>query len=106
MSIMPNSVVGHLTRRMMSFRRLAGDQLFRDFQRHALHVAEKHTPSQADSPKASPWGVADYLFFLSATGCFSLSPFPVAFSWAERTRTTSIAPSSVLKSVGRDCPSS
>jgi hypothetical protein len=45
----------------LRFGRLAGDQFFRDLQRHALHVAEKQTPGQADSSEALPRAVADYV---------------------------------------------
>ncbi|HEY7312259.1 MAG TPA: hypothetical protein VH643_23045 [Gemmataceae bacterium] len=33
----------------LGFRRLAGDQFFRDLQRHALHVGEKLACGQIDS---------------------------------------------------------
>jgi hypothetical protein len=45
----------------LRFRRLAGNQLFGDLQRHALHVAEKQACGQTDSPKNSPRAVADYI---------------------------------------------
>src|SRR5262249_54887842 len=38
----------------LCFRRLAGNQLFGDLQRHALHVGEKQACGQTDSQKASP----------------------------------------------------
>ena len=44
----------------LRFRRLAGDQFFRDLQRHTLHVGEKQTSGQTDSQKTSPRTVADY----------------------------------------------
>jgi hypothetical protein len=45
----------------LRFRRLAGDQFFRDLQRHALQVGEKPACGQTDSQKTSPRVVADYL---------------------------------------------
>jgi hypothetical protein len=44
----------------LRFRRLAGDQFFRDFQRHACHVAENRAGGQADSRKNSPRAVDGY----------------------------------------------
>src|SRR5262249_53913749 len=44
----------------LCFRRLAGNQLFGDLQRHALHVAENRSDGQADSRKNSPRAVAGY----------------------------------------------
>src|SRR5262249_43798390 len=44
----------------LGFRGLAGNQLFGDLQRHALHVGEKQASGQTDSPRASPRAVADY----------------------------------------------
>jgi hypothetical protein len=41
---------------------LAGDQFFRDLQRHALHVGEKQACGKTDSQKTSPRAVADYLY--------------------------------------------
>ena len=38
----------------LRFRRLPGDQFFRDFQRHAHHVAEKSAAGKADSGKTHP----------------------------------------------------
>ena len=45
----------------LGFQRLAGDQFFRDFQRHALHVGEKQACGQTDSQKTLPRAVADYV---------------------------------------------
>jgi len=44
----------------LCFRRLAGNQIFGDLQRHALHVGEKQTCGQTDSQKTSSRAVADY----------------------------------------------
>lgn len=44
----------------LGFRRLAGNQLFGDLQRHALHVGEKLACGQTDSQKTLPRAVADY----------------------------------------------
>jgi hypothetical protein len=44
----------------LGFQHLAGDQFFRDFQRHALHVGEKQACGQTDSQKNSARAVADY----------------------------------------------
>ena len=44
----------------LSFRRLAGDQFFRDLQRHTRHVGEKQASGQTDSPRASAPAVANY----------------------------------------------
>jgi hypothetical protein len=46
----------------LGFRRLADDQFFRDFQRHALHVGEKQACGQTDSQKTSPRALADYSY--------------------------------------------
>src|SRR5262249_626099 len=45
----------------LCFRRLAGNQLFGDLQRHALHGGEKPACGQTDSQKTLPRAVADYL---------------------------------------------
>jgi hypothetical protein len=44
----------------LRFRRLAGNQLFGDLQRHALHVGEKQASGQTDSQKTSLRTVAEY----------------------------------------------
>ena len=43
----------------LCFRRLAGNQLFGDLQRHALHVGEKQTCGQTNSqePHPGPWPI-------------------------------------------------
>ena len=44
----------------LRFGRLAGDQFFRDLQRHTLQVGEKKASGETDSQKTSPRAVADY----------------------------------------------
>ena len=45
---------------VLGFGRLAGDQFFRDLQRHTLQVGEKKASGETDSQKTSPRAVADY----------------------------------------------
>jgi hypothetical protein len=42
------------------FRRLAGNQFFRDLQRHTLHGGDNQTCGQTDSQQISSRAVADY----------------------------------------------
>jgi hypothetical protein len=44
----------------LRFRRLPGDQFFREVQRHALHGAERPAAGQTRSRKTSPRAVAGY----------------------------------------------
>jgi hypothetical protein len=52
---------------------LAGNQLFGDLQRHALHVGEKQASGQTDSQTTSPQAVADYV---------GSPPFPNSLAWS------------------------